>query len=96
MINQKSCTDYGLEEEWVTKRLEGQEKRYLESAKRLDKTNRDRTDTSSMIPFKAENLDALVQKFLNKDTESTIRLNSSLGHFGDELLGDTFRQEMPS
>ena len=23
VLNQKSCTDYGLEEEWITKRLEG-------------------------------------------------------------------------
>ena len=45
------------------------------------------------MPFQVENLDQLVQKFLHKDTESTIRLNSSLGNFGDEILGETFQRE---
>ena len=40
-----------------------------------------------------ENLDQLVQKFLHKDTESTIHLNTSLGQIGDEILGKTFTQD---
>ena len=38
-------------------------------------------------------MDFLVQKFLHKDTESTIHLNTSLGNLGDEILGKTFAQE---
>ena len=68
----------------------GSEQRYLSSAKRLEGLREDRKDT---MPFNFENLDFLVQKFLHKDTQSTIRLNSSLGHFGDEILGDTFQKE---
>ena len=34
-----------------------------------------------------------MQKFLHKDTESTIHLNTSLGNLGDEILGKTFAQE---
>ena len=44
-------------------------------------------------PFQLENLDLLVQKFLHKDTQSTIHLNTSLGNLGDEILGNTFAEE---
>ena len=65
----------------------------MESARRLDKTQRDRNNESKM-PFQPENLSFLVQKFLHKDTESTIRMNSSLGQIGDDILGDTFRRDL--
>ena len=87
VMNQKNCTTL-TEDDWTGKRLEAQEKRYLESARRLDKSQRDRTE--SVMPFQMENLDLLVQKFLHKDTESTIHLNTSLGNLGDEILGNTF------
>lgn len=83
------------EDDWTGKRLEAQEKRYLESARRLDKNQRaDRVD--SVMPFQMENLDLLVQKFMHKDTESTIHLNTSLGNLGDEILGNTFTKESKS
>jgi len=84
--NQKSFS-VRPEEDWTEWRREAQEKKYLESARRLDKANRDKFENSL---FQPENLDLLVQKFLHKDTESTIRLNSSLGQVGDDILGETF------
>ena len=35
----------------------------------------------------------LVQKFLNKDTEASINLNTSCGQIGANVLGDTFQPE---
>ncbi len=77
------------EEDWTARRREAQEKRYLASARRLDK--KDRKEPKLMASFHPDNMDALVQKFLSKDTESTIRMNSSLGQIGDDILGSTFR-----
>ena len=97
VLNQKNCSTLLAEESNLTnnnRKLEAQEKRYLESASKLyrggDAGNHKRI---SSLAFHPDNLDLLVQKFLHKDTESTIKLNSSLGNFGEEILGDTFRQE---
>ena len=90
VLNQKMCSTLGdIEVEWANKRIEAQEQRYLESARRLDRMQKEEV----AVPFQPENLDFLIQNFVHRDTESTIRLNSSLGQFGEEILGDTFRRD---
>ena len=96
VLNQKQFSKLA-EDDWSQVRWEAQNKRYVDGALKLSVSQRDSQPqlegTARGQPAAAENLDNLVQNFLNKDTESTIRLNSSLGQFGDEILGDTFQRE---
>ena len=50
------------------------QEKYLESARRLDKP-----PGSTNTVFQPDNIQDLVQKFLYKDTETSINLNTSLG-----------------
>lgn len=71
----------------VRKALEAKA-RYIESARKLDELGKPEPS-----PFVQDNLNDLVSKFLQKDSESTMRLNTSLGQFGEEILGETFMEK---